>query len=61
MIDPTSDTWKHVEKMMREEIEASRTALEAVDITERKADWRRGRLSMARAVLALSIPRNPNG
>ncbi len=53
-IDPTSKTWRVVRDLLSEAIKADQVDLEQPRVPERTADTLRGRLGLARDVLALA-------
>jgi len=54
LIDIHSDTWATVKAVCEASIEASHRALERHGLTDIDAEYERGRLSHARAILALA-------
>ncbi len=53
-IDPTSKTWRAVRDLLSQVIKADQAELKQLFVPERTADTLRGRLGLARDVLALA-------
>jgi len=54
LIDVHSDTWANIKAWCEANIEASHRALERHGLTDIDAEYERGRLALARAILALA-------